>query len=390
MEPIKTAAEQRGIKPSPRINNRQNPFLYGAGSAEDSAFRNDIYLAQRKNSQDTAPAETRQIKKIPAGYEQYAVLLNDSLALFDYEGAFSAYNEIFSLLQNDASFRKEIDENRNKIIRSLDLLSIEAVSSPDETIAGRAFKKDFSVKISAENDGTVLPVAGLLCAVSCPANPEPSGAAAKQLKTDGSGVVSFSAPVPAFSGKNNLVIFPAFETSDPVLSDYINKKIESGTLSAIFPHIVATNKKSISTSISILDYDRNGKPVLNSNVSSTALLMPLVQKGFSRIGMADFPGQLASGDEDALIRAAAAQFGTGVQRLIYGTVKLTDISQAEDTSWNCTAVANISVWDFTSAVKTFETVIDYTATAKTANAAIDLARKKISGEMLPEELLYNL
>jgi hypothetical protein len=155
-------------------------------------------------------------------------------------------------------------------------------------------------------------------------------------------------------------------------------------------HRVITSARSVPTTISILDFDKNGKAITSSNPSATALLMPLVKKGFTRIGMADFPTQLASGDEAALIKAAKGQFGTAVQRFIFGTVKIESLAKDDAGLWTCTVLAHLSVMDMTMGEKTKVLEIKHTVTAKTEALAVDGARNALAGELLVDELVYGL
>ncbi len=214
--------------------------------------------------------------------------------------------------------------------------------------------------------------------------------ATESLATDATGLVAFTAPIPAKSGKRILTLSVALNSSDPYMQESLRSRREKGQLSVDFAHLTASSARRIPTTISILDFNQDGKPLGSYNISATTLLKPLVQRGFSRIGMADFPKQLESGDEEALIKAAKAQFGAGVQRFIYGTVRVESLTQDTDQQWTCTLLSNLSVWDFTLGQKVLSREVRHSETRKTEAASIDAARKKLAGELLVDELVYGL
>jgi hypothetical protein len=106
--------------------------------------------------------------------------------------------------------------------------------------------------------------------------------------------------------------------------------------------------------------------------------------------MADFPNQLATGDEAVLLKAARSQFAGGVQRFIYGTVRVTSLTQADDGTWTCALAADVSVWDFPSDSKVYHTAPAQVGTGKTEDLALAAARRKLLADTLVNDLYYNM
>ncbi len=318
--------------------------------------------------------------------------LDSRLAAMDFAGALSTYDSIADLLGPVPSAAAQLAAVRQKVETALDAIVIEPVSNPAETVAGTAFKKDFAVRVSVLSGDQKVPLPSFALAVAYPGVSADGDAtmesAAATTREDG--VASVTAPVPARSGKGKFVFASTLTSRDPSLSSVIAKRMEAGKLALAFPHIVSSNAKSFSTTISILDFDRNGKPVNSVNYSATTLLKPLVQRGFRRIGMADFQSQLASGDEAVVLKAAKSLFGGGVQRFIFGTTKVDVLEQAADGTWSCTVSANVTVWDFTADRKVYATALSRTATGKSESAAIEAARTKLAGTDLVDDLVYNM
>jgi hypothetical protein len=365
-------------KTSPEQASSARVEKFGAGSMEET-------VPAPTASKAVAPAAIQKVRNDEA-VAQITILegdIQDALSRRQYSKAIASYESIADLAAGIPAGLTRLADDRSKIEAALDLVRFEAVSIPSETMAGTPFRKDFAVKVYTLDSGVKTPLTGFECTVSSPAGTE--------VRTTGDdGVLSYTASVPAKSGRNLLQIASTLTSRESALRDSINLRKEKGLLALSFPHIVSASTRKVPTTISILDYDKNGKPVFSNNFSSTTLLMPLVQKGFSRIGMAEFSTQIASGDDVALIKAAKAQFGSGVQRFIYGTVHIDTPVQGSDGLWSCTASGNITVYDFVADVPVYKTKPFATATGKTESSAIEAARKQLAGETLVQDLFYNL
>lgn len=360
---------------SPSISPALKLEKYGAGSVDETGTANKA----------GSPAAIQKIRteEILAQVVMYEADMDAALAARKYAAAIASFDSIADLLQGIPAGLSRLDGDRAKVETALDSIRLEAVSSPSETAAGVAFKKDFTVRAYVLEGDAKTPLVGFECAVSGPSGTE-------KRTTAADGLAVYTAPVPAKPGKGVLVMSATLTSRESALRDSINLRKEKGFLALAFPHVVSSNAKKFATTISILDFDKNGNPIKSSNPSATILLKPLVQKGFSRIGMADFPSQLASGDEEALLKAAKAQFGSGVRRFIYGTVRIAELVQGADGLWTCTATAKVAVRDFTLDATVFETTVSATASGKTGDAAVAAARTSLAGDMLVQELYYNM
>jgi hypothetical protein len=350
---------------------------YGAGSADDTG---------RPANKAAAPGAIQKVRteEILAQISMHEADMAQELAARKYASAISSFDSIADLIPGIPAGLARLNEDRAKLQAALDSIRFEAVSVPPETTDGVAFKKNFAVRVyTVDADGDdKKPLSGLECTVSCPAG-------AETRTTGDDGMISYAAPVPSKPGKNILSISSSLTSRDSTLRDSIALMKEKGLLAVSFPHVVFTKARQYATTISILDFNANGNP-LQSNISATTLLKPLVQKGFRRIGMADFTAQLAAGDDTATIKAAKNLFRGGVERFIYGTVRIDGLSQGSDGLWSCSAVGKISVHDFKNDVNVYSTTLTAQASAKSADAAIEIARAKLAGEMLPLDLYYNM
>jgi hypothetical protein len=370
---------------------------YGAGSVDED-------VSQPNKAAAPGMMQKVKLEELLAQARIHEQNLDEKLTAWDIPGALGEFDAIVDLVGRVKAAAPRIQENREKILASLDSLVIEAVGAPVDTIAGTAFKKDFSVRVLAQTADAKKPIASYEFKVvypgSAPATAPATATAPTATTTNPTavstvrsgtdGVATFTAPAPAKAGKGQLSFASALSTRDPDLASAIAKRNETGKLSLSFPHIAVTGARKMPTTIAILDFNKDGKPIGSSSTTATSLLMPLVKRGFSRIGMADFPSQLAAGDEAALIKAAKAQFGSGVQRFIFGTTRVSTSAQGTDGLWTATLEAKVSVWDFTEDRAVYTTTLTQTESAKTEAAAIDAARKKLAAETLFEDLYYNM
>ncbi len=390
---------------SPSATAEVGLVRYGAGSVDED-------VSQPNKAAAPGMMQKAKLEELLAQARIHEQNLDEKLTAWDIPGALGEFDAIVDLVGRVKAAAPRIQENREKILASLDSLVIEAVGAPVDTIAGTAFKKDFSVRVLAQTADAKKPIASYefkvvypgsapatapatasapaTATASAPTAATTNPTAVSTVRSGTDGVATFTAPAPAKAGKGQLSFASALSTRDPDLASAIAKRNETGKLSLTFAHIAVTGARKMPTTIAILDFNKDGKPIGSSSTTATSLLMPLVKRGFSRIGMADFPSQLAAGDEAALIKAAKAQFGSGVQRFIFGTTRVSTSAQATDGLWTATLEAKVSVWDFTEDRAVYTTTLTQTETAKTEAAAIDAARKKLAAETLFEDLYYNM
>lgn len=333
--------------------------------------------------------QAEKIQSLPSGFES---AVSDLLARRDFLGAVEAYESAAGGLPPNAAAQapgtaETLERVRASIGAAVRGISLTPVSSPPATVSGSPFKAPFSAELTG-SEGTVLP--GMPVEAEVPSFGEDGtvGTEALSLTTGEDGRVSWTPPVPPRSVEGAVRFSLALRSKDALLDSALREGSGTGSLS--MPFLAGTRNKSVPTSIALLDFDKNGKPLGGMGVSATECLKPLVKMGFSRIGMADFPNQLASGDEDALIAAAKKLFGSSVERLIYGTTKVSSTSQGEDGAWTAVCATEVSVWSFKQGAKTWSGSVEASGTGKTESQAISAARSAAAGKALPLKLYYNL
>ncbi len=316
-------------------------------------------------------------------------------AIDEYEAAVLALPADYAALS--ATVVETLGRLRDRIVGAVSALAVEPAVTPDPTVTGKPFKKPFAVKVSRVSSDDVsagIGVSGVplrILAPAFPADGSATGSAAGSVleaTTGDDGTASFAPDAPPRSAEASVRFSLAYTSSDPALNAAL-EAAQTGKFAEL-PYLAGTLNKSIPTSISFLDFDQNGKAMGGMGVTSTACLKPLVKLGFTRIGMADFQSQLASGDDKTVITAAKKLFGSAVDRLIYGTTRVVSVSQGDDGLWNATVEANASVWNFKADEKAWSGSCAASAQGKTAAAAVAAARDAVAAGILPLKLYYNL
>lgn len=364
---------------------------YGAGSIEDDS-RSSPNLSKAALVAGLSKTKEEELLSRATLYESD---LDEALLSNDFSRALQSADSLYSLLSQSPSSSipaGRLQTARDKVVVALESISFKAISIPSETRAGKQFNTNFAIQIFQLNGEESIPLSGFSCTVFYPGKGTDGSMTvlAENCMSDSKGICEFACPVPDSAYRGTVVIASSLDSRDPFISSHINSLKKTGQLGIGFPYRVTTNARSIPTTISLLDYDKNGKAIVSSNPSSTALLMPLVKNGFSRIGMADFPDQIASGNEDLVVKAAKSQFGSAVTRFIFGTNRIEVLEQDDEGIWNCRMKVSIVVRDLISGADIFRTELVHIEKAKTQSSAITAARAKLCGELLVTELLYNL
>ena len=265
-------------------------------------------------------------------------------------------------------------------------VSLSLLSSPKETLSRRAFSAPFVVK-AARSDGS--PVAGLELSVSYPASRAEDGSivfgsAAVTTAEDGTAIWAAGTPDAAFS---------SFVSFAPALNGDLSENGQAVALTRSkaveAPFKVRTRFMQAGGSLAIVDFSASGAPIRSRSDSSSALLMSLMQKGFVRIGNADFTDQVASGSREAVYKAAKSLFGSSSAYLIFGTVKYASPVQKTEAGYSCTLLADITCLDMKDGSVLYRTEIEETAVEKQEWSALTQARSAIA-KKLSEQIYYGM
>lgn len=220
--------------------------------------------------------------------------------------------------------------------KKIEGIKLSAVSYPKETQKTRAFEDPF-VFVAQNSDGTAA--AGLDLTISYPESRVEGriSYATANLTTDNSGKVTFVPATPTHSFNTKISAFPA--------GDVTNQKIAelASSASVSSPYKVRTNMAVSGGTIAIVDFNAQNKPIVNNSVSSSNVLMALMQKGFKRVGNADFTNDILKDDISSVYKSAKNLLGNTSSYLVFGTVKYaSQIEKTEDNKYTLTLTGKIT------------------------------------------------
>ncbi len=306
------------------------------------------------------------------------------------------------LTENDEGSlsEKSLKKAASRAAEIIGRLSVSPVSSPEETKTGTEFPAPFVAEISVKESENGIPAGDngtdgdspLSCTAIFPrtnyTEAEPVNFMPEAIP-GGNFSASFTPPVPAQGVTGELKITFTFMNKAArtlkLLSQY--EKDTAGKLTAVFPYRVMS-AKNISTVISVLDIDKNGKPVASPSPSGTELLRQIIRCGFKSTGTADFSSQLASDNEQELYKAAENLFAGTVKRFVYGTVRVEAVDKSPEGSFTASLRAEINTYDFHTKEKTGSHVFKISSSGNTESAAIQKAREDLCAGIIAPELEY--
>ncbi|MCI1209699.1 MAG: hypothetical protein LKF96_09675 [Treponema sp.] len=261
-------------------------------------------------------------------------------------------------------------------------ITLHLLSSPKGTTKHYAFKEPYVLEVKKED---ASPVADFSVNISYPESRTDGVIVYKtvQVKTDADGKISFDPPVPEFSFDDKVTFYPAPVSSDPA----IVKIATESSVSA--PWMVKTDYTWKGGLISLVDYNTHGNPITTNTVSSSKLLMDLIQNGFSSIGNADFTAQIRTGDRNAVYTAAKDLVGHSAKYLIYGTVKYVDTPHKTDEGFACTLQGDITCLNMDDGSVLFKTEQLATAEETAEWKVTGSARQKLA-DKLCHLIIYGL
>lgn len=342
--------------------------------------------AEQKHSEQDARTESeRTVSETVSEAQRTARLLPEltqAVERFDIHKGLALFGTIYEACNGQEDNTILIDARR-QVQPLLDAISIEAVNKPAPVNAGSPFTRPFTARVVITAPEKQFPLDNYPITVLYPSSGTDSNLKSDFIRTDSDGFLYFTPPVPekACDGRLFFCLYPVRKNT--ALTDDA-----TDNLSVSFPYKVATTEKRIPSIIAILDYDENNAPIFSSNITSTRLLMGLMKRGFSRIGLDEYR-ELANADETAVIRAAQAKIGTAVDRFIFGKTSIT-VKTEDNITFTCTIRADISIWNFKQARKINRLTFTHTAEAKTKAQAISLARSDLGETVIAETFNYSL
>ncbi len=245
-------------------------------------------------------------------------------------------------------------------------ITLKLESFPGETIKGRSFSKPYIVK-AADSNGNAVP--NFAIAISLPYQN-----AKKVLFTDENGTLSFLPETAEKSMNSEIKFYPDGDISDRETAEAAEK------LSVSAPYKVQTNLKNAGGLIAVVDFSQSGKPVTSNPISSSNLLISLMQLGFTGVGNIDLTNEVLKDDALALQRKAKAMVGNNSSYLVYGTVKYKSAEKDSDGTSKITLTGNLKCLNLKTGEVVFSEEKDSFASGKNEWNVLRDARKNLADD----------
>lgn len=360
------------------------------GKTDDSSANSPIKQEHKGSSrQETKPTTIEEKKKGKKKKEdkQQEENKHENRSPITLEKALAEKKNFVS--QNDKiQFCQILNEN-SQIFSSVMLTSLNTQAS---TTVKKEIAEPFKAKLNIENPSLIKDINFI---VEYPVRTAGSSSFSyESVKADDDGVLSFKPPKSDFAIDGEVKVYLDLLNGDTPSEDVhiINENIADSLKTKLitsFSYKVATDKRKISAAIAILDYDKNGKPILNENIVANKLFVKMMQSGFSRAGLAPFEA-LAKLEGSAIIQHAKGFFNNAVEYYIFGKSYIKNLEKNANNTWECKIECTLYVWNLKRNQKLLEFNLSRTETAKTADAAIRNARINLGAQEMYNKLLYNL
>ncbi|NVP23184.1 hypothetical protein [Treponema phagedenis] len=280
---------------------------------------------------------------------------------------------------------KKMRDGLQSIYSFLEKIRMEAVVDKNDGA------KPFCLQVSVGADDKKLPLANVEVVVEYPFYTAETlvGEISFILTTDGEGKIFFTLPPNKNESKALVYIkTPIITNEENIVPKNLFYSLAYADAAAP-QHGNATTKKRISSTICILDYNKNGTAITYDNLTSTRLLGGLMKRRFTGVGI-DTQGNIGKVPDSEVIAAARKKFGGGVRRFMFGLTRVEKLEKGEDGLWLCTLSGKLSVWDFSTEKFTHHFTATYTTKGKTEAQAYSLARTNMGDVVLAEVLNYGL
>ncbi|MBN2551153.1 MAG: hypothetical protein JXB06_00225 [Spirochaetales bacterium] len=234
----------------------------------------------------------------------------------------------------------KFERNINQASEAIRSIGIVKLNDNLSTFMGKEFEEPFRAKVvngsNADDPGvegaSVRVVYKLMRSSGRPA------VRTETVKSDASGLVSFQVPAPNFVGREqvtmSLDVGAAMESLLDVPDDLYS--LVEGFEQLVMSKKVAFSFESlsmasrISTGIAVFDLDASSNPIALTETSA-GLLERLGQAGFQIINLPVAVTNIAGRPAAQVTRFLYDNFGTQVERAIFGTARISDHSQDKDT-----------------------------------------------------------
>lgn len=223
----------------------------------------------------------------------------------------------------------KFERNINHAQRVLGLLNLSKVSGPTDVAVKGTFATPFMASALSTSG---KPFAGLDFEASFREAGTNGAAKLKRLtlKSDANGNLSLLLPSPSLAGDEKLTVSLDLSAATKSLTNLKGqqKTIASGLLEAIsnkrvvFDYRVVSNANTIPTALIMMDLNKNGSLIRNSELAQSAAIAELTAAGF-KVPVTSLKSQFLEGkDAEGIVPLLPRTVGHLAKRFIFGSVRL--------------------------------------------------------------------
>ena len=278
--------------------------------------------------------------------------------------------------------------SKSQFKKLLQDVKISVVSSPKETVTGKAFSSPYKIQALNSNGS---PCAALKITAEYPAskNGDNIGFQKESLSTDQNGFAEFDAPVPQFAANSNVFFYPEAPSSDPELIRL------AASVAAQAQWKARTNLGShTGILVSIVDYKQNGSINIGNGTqpSAQALTANLWRAKLMGAQNADFHNSVDANDPVRIRGDALKQLnGNSLFKfVVYGRVKYaSEITKDAEGYYTVTLNGDLGALNIATGEVLATATKSVTAKDKSEWKVIGDAQQELA-KLFCEELLYSL
>ncbi|GAB1431427.1 hypothetical protein MASR2M29_00520 [Spirochaetota bacterium] len=292
----------------------------------------------------------------------------------------------------------KMERNVNKARALLGKLRFVRIDAPSSANLAQNYPKPFMAKLVFGESDTAPGIPGAEAYVSFQRR-QTSGrviSRTERVMTDSSGVISFSPPPPDFVGKATLKFSLNLDSARDLLDkmpdkfaayvDAISEDMSRRSLD--FDYTIVSMAKTVPTGVVIIDLDKDGKAA-GSSTAQGGLFEAIAKEKF-KVGLAPIDASLViSMNDSQILKVAKAQYGSNLQRLIYGIAK--PVSAEKDGSmWQAQASVSVRCIDFATGMILYSGEKTAIAVAADEASARKAALLQAARDAIAKDLMANL
>lgn len=299
----------------------------------------------------------------------------------------SAQEYTKELLQNtQIDYSKEI--NNYQILYQK--YQISKVSVPSFVTKGSSFKQPYIIIITDKDNKK--PVADFSIAIQYPKQKNDDGSIIFDTvykRTDYSGKIYFTPPPCNMAIDSQILFYIENINKNDDFTKLIMPIIETHALKLDFK--VKTNLCAKGGNVALVDFSLDNKPLSNTSVSSSALLMAMYKLGFSNVGNSSNIVEAILTNDVQKVYEASKSVSKNNYYLVYGTIKLFDKSQKlQNGKIKVSLICNITCLDMQKNKIFFTDNFIAENEADTEELAISTCKKNIIAPLIAEKMLYGM